>query len=135
MTKYQSFGVLMSFVVTWVLIFVLLNPINHNTLTIYTSTDILYVNGLHITSETGQYDLTFDTNNALAKWLENTSARMSEVQNYEIVSLATDHSSVILDDDGVVHLKLVNPYVDFEWNVRYNASDTVMGQIIHYYQD
>lgn len=57
-------------------------PNNHD-LEIYTSTDIYYIDGLRVTTETGEYDITFENKEELKEFLsDRTSKEVKNIVNY-----------------------------------------------------
>lgn len=134
MTTNQRFGVLIVFVLIVIVFISLMAPKPNTMLEVYTTRDIYYIDGLHVTSESSDLDLRFDDQLHLANWIAEVTADEAEIPDWEVMNLLyntviTEHST------GEITVSITNPYTNVDQVILFNRTDTLPDCHVHYFQD
>lgn len=113
----------------------IVNVFLEDTLPIHTANDILYLKGNMVTSETGDIARRFESISDRNDFIENLTAEDAVIQNWEIVTLVTDYTSVSVDDDGSLRITIDNPYNGFSYSTLFNRMDSIPSSVIYYIED
>lgn len=135
MTKSERFLALIIFVLGMIICMSVIAPRPETLLEVYTTKDIYYINGLHVTSESSDLDITFDDRLHLANWISERTADESEIPDWEVVNLLYNCTVITEYLSGEIAVSITNPYTDVDQAILFNQVDTLPDCLVRYFQD